>query len=287
MEFIVLTCLFAALLALSKTFYKPPMKKEDDKFIELSEDLKNYQCHDIVSLSYSLIIVALFLVNFVTDGVDFERKGTKIEKYIIIIGITWYSFDIVLKYYDGIHRPFVWIHHVTTITSLLASGYSSNTHCLGATSLFQNDAFQVFLIISRTFENINYPQRKLKYRINFSCLVLSFVLTRVFLNHYLIYKSAMLTEISIIIIIINALAVAFGTLVTLKMISKLWKYIPQWCRDPEKVQKNKVWSSGRQIFQMYKKNGGFSKVVNSGICTSAIILPISLHLYIKMNQELI
>mmetsp|Transcript_20472 Transcript_20472/g.18116 ORF Transcript_20472/g.18116 Transcript_20472/m.18116 type:complete len:240 (-) Transcript_20472:105-824(-) len=239
------------------------MKKENDKFVELSEDLKNYQCHDLLSLVYSLIVIVLFAYNYSTSGIDFDRKGTKTEKNIIILGITWYSFDLVLKYFDGVHKWFVWIHHATTISSMLATGYSEDTYCFGATALFINDAIHIFLVISRTYENINYPQRKLKYQVNFSLLVVFFVLSRVIGNHWLIYKGAMTSKVPFFIILGNAPTVAFGTVISLQLLSKFWKHIPHWCRDPEKMHKNKVWSEGRKMFQMYQKNGGFGKAINS------------------------
>ena len=40
---------FSTAVKVVKTFYTPPLKKEDGKLVELDQETKNYQCHDLVS----------------------------------------------------------------------------------------------------------------------------------------------------------------------------------------------------------------------------------------------
>ena len=277
---------FAFWVAMSKTFYKPPMKKENGKFVELSQEVKNYQYHDLVSLVYSFTMIAMYIANYFLNGLDFEREGTNMEKQIVILGMIWYSFDLVLKYFDGVHKVFVWIHHPFTILSMIVSLASKHTYWFGATGLFINDVIHIFLVIHRTYENINYPHRKLKFQINFSLLVLSFILSRVIGTHWLIYKWAMSSKVSSYIIIGSTPILCFGTIISIKLLSKFWKYIPHWCRDKERAENNKIWTKGRKVFKMYQSKGIFSHAVNSLIGSTSFLLPIGLTLYTKMNHEL-
>ena len=211
---------------------------------------------------YSAILIFLYLTNVIITGVDFEREGTEIEKHIILFGMIWYSFDFVLKYLDGVNSVFVWIHHTCTILSMFALYQREDTLCYGATALFLNDAIYVFLVYYRTLERINYPFDNIKYQINFCCLVVTFVGSRVIGNHWLIYKFAMSSNVHPLIILGSCPIVCFGTIISLKMLIKFWKYIPYWCPDPEKIQQNYYWKLVRSVFQSYRNKGSFSRKVN-------------------------
>mmetsp|Transcript_9630 Transcript_9630/g.9423 ORF Transcript_9630/g.9423 Transcript_9630/m.9423 type:complete len:149 (-) Transcript_9630:378-824(-) len=148
------------------------MKKENNKLVELDKETMMYQYHDLVSVIYSGILIALFITNCIISGLDFERKGNKIEQTIVLLGMVWYSFDFVLKYLDGVNSVFVWIHHTCTILSMLVLYQSEKTLCFGATALFTNDCIHIFLVIYRTFERMNFPFDHYKYKINFILLTL-------------------------------------------------------------------------------------------------------------------
>jgi len=143
------------------------------------------------------------------------------------------------------------------------------------------------LVNYRTHENINYSHKELKYQVNFSFLVLSFFLSRVVGSHWLIYKGAMMTEIPTFIIIGCTPILCFGTIISIQLMSKFWKYIPHWCRDKEKAERNHIWTKGRKVFKMYQSKGVFSHAVNSLIGSTSFLLPICLTLYTKMNEEIL
>ncbi|CAI2367782.1 unnamed protein product [Moneuplotes crassus] len=270
---------FTVLVTLSKKYYKPPMKRVEGKLVELPQDIQNYQYHDLVSIVYSVAIILMFTANYYLYGLDLEREGTYLEKNIQILGMVWYTYDLILKYFDGVHKIFVWIHHPCTIIAIYASYSCKETVAFGATAVFINDAIHVFLVIYRTLESINI--KNFRYLVNFSFLVAGFVLSRVVGSHWLLYKGAMSSKIPFLVILGNTPIICFGTRISIQLASKYWKYVPLFCSNPETIRQTNLWQTIRGMFQSYKSGGTMSKVVDTAIFASSILIPVSINLYVR------
>jgi len=102
---------FYTSVKVSKKLYTPMLKREGDKYVELDEITKNFDWHGLVSIVYSWIVIGLYLANAYLNGIHFGKPGTQIEKTICILGFTWFTYDMIQKYVDGINDTFIWYHH--------------------------------------------------------------------------------------------------------------------------------------------------------------------------------
>ena len=130
-------------------------------------------------------------------------------------------------------------------------------------------------------ERVNYPVHTVKYQTNFFCLMVTFLASRVIGNHWLLYKFSFDSNVHPLIILGNCPSVCFGSIISIKLVSKFWKFIPHWCKDPEKIQKNLFWKNVRGVFLSYKSQGTFSKLVNACIYLSSSIIPITMTIYFR------
>mmetsp|Transcript_90 Transcript_90/g.88 ORF Transcript_90/g.88 Transcript_90/m.88 type:complete len:265 (+) Transcript_90:133-927(+) len=259
------------------------MKREGDKYVELSQANKNFQFHGLVSIIYSFIVIALFVTNAVIHGIQLDTPGTEIERNIVLLGGIWFTFDTIQKYFDGVNDSFVWVHHTMTVLAMTVLYYSENTHTFGATALFINDLLQAFWISNKILEQINYPRSSYLYQSVFWSLGILYILSRVFGNHWMIYKGAMTAKLPLLAIVGTSPICAFGTIFSIKLSSKMWKNVPLLSSHPEKVESKIWWLTVRKQFQRYQNEKDFQKMINSIIYLSAIILPTFIALHARFD----
>lgn len=272
---------FGACVATVKTVYTPPTKRQGKEYVELTgQDLK-YQQHDQISLLYSAILVSIYAYNYLATGIDLSRNGSKAELNIIMLGMSWYVFDLVLKYMDGVNNFFVWIHHALTILSMVVTYQKDETVAFGAAALFLNDAAMFFLVMKRTFERTNRPSTDKLFMLNFIGLTITFVLSRVLGNYFLMYTYAMRTTTNPLIVIGMSPMLSFGAIFSIKFLSKMWKYIPQWCTNPQRIEEMAAWKNIRRVFQTYNSRGVFKRIVDMVIYVLSVFVPIGIAVYFR------
>eukprot|EP00344_Euplotes_crassus_P008455 CAMPEP_0197010370 /NCGR_PEP_ID=MMETSP1380-20130617/53978_1 /TAXON_ID=5936 /ORGANISM="Euplotes crassus, Strain CT5" /LENGTH=124 /DNA_ID=CAMNT_0042432241 /DNA_START=289 /DNA_END=659 /DNA_ORIENTATION=- len=115
-----------------------------------------------------------------------------------------------------------------------------------------------------------------RFKINFISLTISFVITRVWGNFWLLYTYAMSIGNNPLIIILNSPTVAFGAIISIKFLSKLWKHIPEWSSNPERVEEMALWKNVRVMFQTYNSRGMLKKLVDCAIYIVSVLTPIAL-----------
>ncbi|CAI2369027.1 unnamed protein product [Moneuplotes crassus] len=274
---------FTCCVGLSAKFITAPLRKEDGKHVEMSKKAKTYQYHDWVSLLYSVLLIGLFAMIYKDHGFELNRPGTEIDRHIMILGVAWYTFDLIIKAYAGIINSFVTAHHIFTVLSMLGCYIRNETHAFGAVALFINDASMICFVLKRTFERMNLELDDDRFKINFISLTISFVITRVWGNFWLLYTYAVSIGNNPLIIILNSPTVAFGAIISIKFLSKLWKHIPEWSSNPERVEEMALWKNVRVMFKTYNSRGMLKKLVDCAIYIVSVLTPIALSIYFSYS----
>mmetsp|Transcript_391 Transcript_391/g.353 ORF Transcript_391/g.353 Transcript_391/m.353 type:complete len:265 (+) Transcript_391:109-903(+) len=261
------------------------MRKEGDKYIEMDEKATIYQYHDTVSMLYGIVLIGLFLAVWKDHGFEIVREGTEIDRHIMVLGIGWYTFDLIIKSLAGIGNSFVWAHHLFTVFSMLGGYFRNETNALGAIALFTNDVGMLFFVLKRTFERMNLDMNDDRCKLNFVFLSITFVITR-WGNFWLLYTHILSFNNNPFLVVLNCPTLAFGTIISIKFLSKLWKHIPGWSSNPDKVSKMAVWKSIRVMFQHYNSRGMLTKLVNFFIYTISVFTPILMSVYLSYSGGL-
>ncbi|CAI2375949.1 unnamed protein product [Moneuplotes crassus] len=246
-------------------------------------DEQRYQDQDVASLGYWVCLFGLFVARMEIGGSEIMGTKRNIEQYMIILCTSWYSFDMAVKYFTGLIDSYLVAHHSFTIFSMMACYTNENTVSFGATALMLNDICLLFFVAKRTMERNKIGAQEKLFQINFTCLTFTFFMSRVIGNFWLIFKYSLSSGSNPLLVVLNSPILSLGVTTSIKLVSKFWKYLPEWASDSKKIEQSMWWTYPRKLFQEYKTNGSFTETMNRLIyAISAVPVILSAYNYFVM-----
>ena len=272
---------YSGVLALARRFYKSPLKKEGDKFVELEKQTQNLNETSVVYIVYSYIVFSLGIYSIWQDGVATNRRDTELEKFIQLNAIGYFIYDTLAKVYLKVNRIYSYIHHAFAILNLYAGYAGEYSGSLSVFVLVCSESTSFFWIQKLVYDQINYPKENFKYQLNLWILGVFYLTLRGPFTLWAHYRGILQPLIPMYVSLAFSMTTTLFWDTNIQIINCLWKSLPNWFNNPKQYEKTEIWILGRKILKQYTQEK--KQLVFSLILCFTFVLPTSVGLYIRMT----
>lgn len=275
---IAITTVYMALVYLALNYTKEPQKLVDGKWTPMTEKDAVVHRLDYVSYVHAWTWSFLWFYLFYMESLNFNKKTSLLQHFIVCNSWAYFISDSVWGFYKWAYDIILGIHHISAIMLLLI------TLCQ------KTGGFAIWtgLLIGEV-PNPLYLYREALKRKGLSKTDLYLYVTWVYCSMYFIFRGVGITWITyplaLSINVSYAIKLVFMPLVffsyawLLLMAAILWKTLPRWFADPEKVKKASWWINGKIFFQKWTKDPPGMYITVSIIVVITMLLPLSLAYY--------
>jgi hypothetical protein len=272
---------YGGALALTEKYVTVPRKREDDKYVPLESDKQRFFKQNLVSLYYALVCVILEVIIIYFYGAAVHRQSYWLERIFFCHTFGFFLYDLIAKIKYRILNTFVLVHHIIGGAFCIYSLVNDYVCSLTAVGLFLFEVTHPFLVLKEALEFINYPQTSRLYMVNLWTFCFAFMICRG-LAFYATYLGVVNVNVSLGFTLFTVPNLALTCIWILQMVSKLWKTLPFWYKNPKEVENATWWINARESIRKYTRQKPHTYVVEGAIYLSVLVFPITYAYCIRM-----
>lgn len=269
---------YGTLLMVMVTFTPEPKKLVKGSWIKMPKPDYWLQYLEWVSLVHGILCLILGGISLYKYEYDFNRRTYYWDYVCVANSLAYFIYDTIGEYYYKTIDAGMFAHHIAAISITAATMkevYGAQAMICG---LFFAEVSNQFFILRAAWRRMGL-ENTMTYQILLWTYAFLYIVSRGFIYPYNTYfiTFALNMPFYMKLLYLPSLFLSHAWLVLI--LSMLWKSIPNWFPNPQKVENSDWWIKGRKLFKKYTKDGPWVYVMVFIIAMYSAIIPIIMAYY--------